>query len=186
MESPLAAVAIHGTMVEVFGLGVLLRGGSGSGKSDLALGLVDRGHRLVADDLVEFGVSNGQLLGSCRAGCCGFIEIRGLGVVNLARLYGEQALQPQAPLGLVLTLETVDDRQLHGRWNCQRRDWSLLGVGVTELLLPFDLNWDPNRGRDLPLLVETAVRLSRLWQQGYDGAAELEAILATLMGEESA
>lgn len=182
MESSVAAVAIHGTMVEVLGVGVLLCGGSGSGKSDLALGLVDRGHRLVADDLVEFAVADGQLLGSCRAGCGGFIEIRGLGVVNLARLYGEQALQPQAPLGLVLTLETADDRQAQrlGRLDCQRRDWSLLGVGVAELLLPC------GRGRDLPLLVETAARLSRLWRQGYDGAAELEAILATLMREESA
>jgi HPr kinase/phosphorylase len=180
MKSSAAHVAIHGVMVEVFGLGVLLRGRSGSGKSDLALGLVDRGHRLVADDLVEFTVVNGELLGACRAGCAGFIEVRGLGVVNLARLYGEQAVQAQTPLGLVLSLETADDHQRHGGLNCQRRDWSLLGVGVTELVLPC------GRGRDLPLLVETAVRLSRLWQQGYDAAAELEANLATLIREESA
>lgn len=179
MDSSAAFIAIHGAMVEVFGLGVLLRGCSGSGKSDLALGLVDRGHRLVADDQVEFTVVDGQLLGACRAGCAGFIEVRGLGVINLARLYGDAAVQAQAPLVLALSLETADDRQ-YGRLHCQRRDWSLLGVSVTELVLPC------SRGRDLPLLVETAVRLSRLWQQGYDAAAELEANLVALMREESA
>jgi HPr kinase/phosphorylase len=178
-ESPAVSVAVHGTMVEVLGLGVLLRGRSGSGKSDLALGLVDRGHCLVADDLVEFAVNEGQLIGSCRAGCSGFIEIRGLGVVNLVHLYGEQAVRSQAALGLVLSLETVDD----GRWNsggCQHRDWNLLGVNVMELMLP------GNPGRDWPLLVETAVRLQRLRQQGYDAATELEENLASLMREESA
>lgn len=183
MESSRAAVALHGTMVEVFGLGVLLQGRSGSGKSDLALGLVDRGHRLVADDMVEFAASSGRLTGSSRAGCAGFIEVRGLGVFNLKHLYGERAISSDVPLGLVLTLETADDAQLwrNGeRLHCQRREWPLLGVSVTELILP------SSKVRDLPLLVESAVRLSRLWQQGYDGAAELEASLATLMSEESA
>lgn len=167
-------------MVEVFGCGVLLRGRSGSGKSDLGLGLVDRGHRLVADDLVEFAVINGQLTGSCRAGCGGFIGLRGLGVVNLERLYGGRAVVAAAPLALVITLADDGRDALAERLHCQRRDWSLLGVGVTELVLPC------GQGRDLPLLVETAVRLNRLWQQGYDAAAELERSLATLMREESA
>lgn len=180
MELPFAAVAVHGTMVEVLGTGVLLRGRSGSGKSDLALGLVDRGHRLVADDQVEFVVAGGGLMGSCRPGCAGFIEIGALGVVNLARLLGEQAVQPSAPLELVITLEAVEGRDGAGgdRLGCHWRDWSLLGVAVMELALP------AGRGRDLPLLVEMAVRLSRLRQRGYDAAVELEANLATLMKEE--
>ncbi len=177
MDSPVTAV--HGTLMEVFGTGVLLSGASGSGKSDLALGLVDRGHRLVADDQVEFVVAEGQLLGGCRTGCAGFIEVYGLGVVNLARLYGEQAVCQELPLGLVLSLETADDHRikLSDRLFCQQRDWTLMGVSVRELLLPC------GQGRNLPLLVETAVRLNRLWQQGYNGTAEFEACQIALMRE---
>lgn len=180
MDSTDTAIAVHGTLVEVFGMGVLLLGSSGSGKSDLALGLVDRGHSLVADDQVELVAAEGQLLGSCRPGCAGFIEVYGLGVVDLARLYGEQALCQQVCLGLVLSLETADDHQpkLYDRLVCQQRDWRLLGVSVRELLLPC------GQGRNLPLLVETAVRLNRLWQQGYNGAAEFEACQSALMREE--
>ncbi len=165
---------LHGTLVEVLGMGVLLTGSSGCGKSDLALGLVDRGHRLVADDQVAFRVVNGQLVGSCPPGGAGFIEIHGLGVVNLARLYGEQVLCQALPLGLVLTLKTADDvpRVLGERLYCQQRDWAYLGVSVKEVLLPC------GRGRDLPLLVEVAVRLSRHWQQGHDDAAEFEVKLS--------
>lgn len=165
---------LHGTLVEVLGMGVLLTGSSGCGKSDLALGLVDRGHRLVADDQVAFRVVNGQLVGSSPLGGAGFIEIHGLGVVNLARLYGEQVLCQALPLGLVLALKTADDvpRVLGERLHCQQRDWAYLGVSVKEVLLPC------GRGRDLPLLVETAVRLSRHWQQGHDDAAEFEVKLS--------
>ncbi len=163
-------------------MGVLLRGRSGSGKSDLALGLVDRGHSLVADDQVEFVVVDGRLVGRCRAGCGEFIEIRGLGVVNLARLYGKWAVRQLAPLGLVLTLETADDRDGFSRGHLSPLwgNWNLLGVDVAELTLPH------GRGRDLPLLVEMAVRLNHLRQQGYDATVEWEANLATLMREESA
>lgn len=167
-------------MVAVSGCGVLLRGRSGGGKSDLALGLIDRGHRLVADDLVEFTAVNGQLTGSCRAGCAGFIELHGLGIVNLTRLYGGETVAPATPLALVITLADDERDAPAERLHCQRRDWSLLGVSVPEVVLPC------GRGRDLPLLVETAVRLNRLWQQGYDATAELERSLATLMREESA
>lgn len=183
LESQGAAVALHGTLVELFGTGVLLRGRSGSGKSELALGLVDRGHRLVADDMVEFTAANGLLNGTSRPGCGGFIEVRGLGIFDLRLLHGEGAVAQSAPLGLVLTLETADDG---GRWrgdgrlHCRRRDWSLLGLSVMEIALP------ATRHRNLPLLAETALRLSRHWRQGYDGAAELEANLTALMSEESA
>ena len=162
-------------------MGVLLRGSSGSGKSDLALGLIDRGHRLVADDMVEFVASDDRLIGSCPIGCAGFIEVHGLGVIDLTRLYNENVVTVSAPLALVISLQTVDDgsctaERLTGRWS----SWSLLGVSVAELVLPC------GRGRDLPLLVETAVRVNALRQQGYDAAAELESRLATLMREESA
>lgn len=176
LECAEGVTALHGTLVEVSGVGVLLTGVSGSGKSDLAFGLVDRGHRLVADDLVEFRVANGQLIGSCRPGCAGFIGIHGLGVVNLARIYGEQLLCQAVPLGLVLRLETADERQAapNDRLYGQQRDWMLLGVSVRELLLPC------GRGRDLPLLVELAVRLSCGWLQGCDDVADFEVALSVL------
>ena len=172
-------VACHGTLVQVWDQGVLIRGESGSGKSDLALGLVDRHHQLVSDDQVEFEVRDGHLFGCCPSGFRGFIEIRGLGIVNLIDLYGEGAILEEVSLDLVVTLgcENLSEEDrisgLHG-------EWQLNGVSVPEVLLPYCSQ------RDVPLLVETAARVNRLRQRGDDPYAGFRKALALVMGQEEA
>ncbi|HHJ80327.1 MAG TPA: HPr(Ser) kinase/phosphatase, partial [Candidatus Tenderia electrophaga] len=113
-----------GVMLQVFGQGVLLQGDSGVGKTDLALELVDRAHHLVADDAVEFVVEHDRLFGRCRASFDGFLEVHGLGLVSLTRLYGAQAVLEQAALDLVLRLEnTVVDN--YDRLQPVQQPWSL-------------------------------------------------------------
>ncbi len=166
-------------MLQVFGQGVLLQGDSGVGKTDLALELVDRGHRLIADDAVEFVAENDRLLGRCRPGFEGFLEVHGLGVVSLIQLYGHQAVLEQAPLDLVLLLENSTDDS-YDRLQPVQQPWLMLGVAV--------LAWSIicSRGRNLALIVETAVRLNQCRQQGYDASIDLRSRLASLLKEGAA
>ncbi len=172
-------VARYGTFVKVCDQGILIRGESGSGKSDLALGLVDRGHQLIADDQVEFSVVDGRLIGCCPSGFLGYTEIRGLGVINVIDLYGDKAVRESSSLDLVVTLGYEDMRheeRIHGIYG----DWQLQGVSVPELLIPYSVS------RNMPLIIEVAARVNRLRRQGYDAAADFEAAVARLMQQENA
>jgi HPr kinase/phosphorylase len=168
-----------GVMLEVLGEGVLLQGSTGVGKSDLALGLIDRGHTLVADDLVEFDVEQDKLLGRAPAGMEGFIEIRGLGVINLVELYGVHVMSDNVPLSLVLQLENqpvdTDDRLMP-----VESPWQLAHIKVPAWRLPYA------HQRYLPLIVETAVRLNQARRQGYDALSDFQTKLANLMKEGAA
>jgi len=168
-----------GVMLRVFDQGVLLQGASGVGKTDLALELVDRGHCLIADDAVEFAVENQRLFGYCRAGFEGFLEVNGLGVVSLSRLYGEQAVLEQAPLDLVLLLEN-DTAANYDRLQPVQQSWQLLGVTVPVWSIPYASQ------RNLALIVETAVRLNLCRQQGYDASIDLQSRLSCLLKEGAA
>jgi len=168
-----------GVMLQVLGQGVLLQGDSGIGKSDLALDLVDRGHRLIADDAVEFVVDNDGLRGRCRAGFEGFLEVHGLGLVSLTQLYGEQAVLEHSGLDLVLLLEhaNVDN---YDRLQPVQQSWQLLGVNVPAWSIVCS-------GRRNPaLIVETAVRLNQCRLQGYDASLDLRSRLASLLKEGAA
>jgi len=166
-------------MLQVFGQGVLLQGDSGVGKTDLALELVDRGHCLIADDAVEFATENGRLLGCCRAGFEGFLEVHGLGIVSLTPLYGEQAILGQAPLDLVLLLEnTAADN--YDRLQPVQQPWSMLGVVVPAWSMPC------SGRRNSALIIETAVRLNLCRQQGYDASIDLQSRLSYLLKEGAA
>jgi HPr kinase/phosphorylase len=167
-------VSRPGVMLEVLGQGVLLQGESGIGKSDLALGLVARGHRLVADDLVEFERRDEQLHGRARQGCAGFLEVGGLGIINLHQLYGSQTVCAEAPLTLVLSLENELSPDYDGLQPVAF-DWRLLELSVPAWRLPC------TGKRDMPLIVETAVRLNQARQQGYDACSELQSSLNALM-----
>lgn len=166
-------------MLQVFGQGVLLQGDSGVGKSDLALELVDRGHRLIADDVVEFVADSDHLHGRCRTGFEGLIEVHGLGVVSLIQLYGDQAVLEQASLELVLQLEntSVDN---YDRLQPVQQPWSMLDVTVPAWSIPY------SRQRNLALIVETAVRLNLCRQQGYDASIDLRSRLSYLLNEGAA
>jgi len=168
MADPTANI-VHGVFVEVLGLGVWIVGDSGIGKSELALELVTRGHRLVVDDVIEFRREAAEVWGRSPELLRGFIEVRGLGLLNVARLYGESALREACALALVLRLssgiaEPVDGEQtrLFGH-RSQRR---ICGVDIDEVILPVRI------GHNLAVLTETLCRDLMLRRQGYVAAED--------------
>ncbi len=162
-----STVTLHGVFLQIFDLGVLIAGDSGLGKSELALELLSRGHRLVADDAAEFTLENGRPIGRCPALLCGFLEVRGLGILNIERMFGAQSLTPSHALDLVLRLLLpVDVAELSDRIHGQSRARPLLGVEVPEIALPIRL------GHNLSALAEAACRNQMLKRDGYDAAED--------------
>lgn len=149
---------------------MFLRGASGAGKSEVGLELLSRGHKLIADDIVEWRRgADGRVHGFCPALLEGFIEVRGLGILNARRLYGEAAVTPSAPLDLVIDLgvstEATADQRLHGR----RGSLEVLGAAVPEISLPRRV------GHNLAVLVEAACRDLKLRRSGYCADEDLVA-----------
>lgn len=152
----------HGVLVEVEALGVLLRGASGAGKSELAIELLSRGHKLIADDAIEWRRDAQQrIVGSCPALLSGFIEVRGLGVLDARALYGEGAVIAQAALDLVIDLGVRAEPSAEERLSGRRGVFHLLGAAVPEISLPRRV------GHNLAVLVEAACRDHRLRLAGY-------------------
>lgn len=162
-DRPLPVLTLHGVLMRVCGVGVLVTGASGVGKSELALELLSRGHRLVADDVAEFSVHRGRLRGSCPRLLRGFIEARSLGILNVRKLFGLRSLLTASLLDLVITLDTPDSIAETGleRLSGVRGTRELLGVHVPEVSIPVRL------GHNLAVLVEAACRDQRLRRRGY-------------------
>lgn len=161
--------SVHGVFIELMGVGVLLTGVAGVGKSELALELVSRGHRLIADDAPEFSlVAPDTVEGSCPAALRDFMEVRGLGIVNVRKLFGDSAVKPRRTLRLVISLELMDDRKFtpEERLEGVRRTRSILDVPIPEIALPV------GPGHNMAVLVESAVRNFILWMKGYDAAED--------------
>ncbi|OLA25788.1 MAG: HPr(Ser) kinase/phosphatase, partial [Faecalibacterium prausnitzii] len=151
----------HGVLVEVYGEGILILGDSGIGKSELAIELVKRGHRLVADDAVELRkVSNRQIMGTAPENIRHFIELRGIGIVNVARVFGVGAVKVSESLDLVVQLEAWDPTK-----NYQYYD--ILGVNIPSTIIPV------SPGRNLAVVLETAAINNRQKKMGYNAAKEL-------------
>lgn len=145
-----------------------LRGASGAGKSELGLELVTRGHRLVADDAIEFRADrHGGIVGRCPPLLEGFIEVRGLGILNLRRLYGDAALAAEAPLDLIIDLGVRGEPTADERLNGRRSRFMVLGVAIAEISLPRRV------GHNLGVLVEAACRDHRLRAAGYNACDDL-------------
>lgn len=164
---------IHGVFLEVLGTGVLLTGESSIGKSELALELLSRGHRLIADDAPEFTRIGPDLLTGRSPGVLkDFMEVRGLGVLNIREMYGDNALKTSKYLRLIIHLERLTNEQLAGidRLEGSRKLHNILGVDIPETLLPVA------PGRNLAVLVESAVRNHILRLSGYDATEELMTI----------
>ena len=158
----MAETLTHGVLVEVEGLGLLLRGNSGAGKSELAIELLSRGHKLIADDAVEWHVGdNNRLIGRCPALLSGFIEVRGLGILDARALYGDSAVIEQTALDLVIDLDRRDEPSAEERLGGRRGRFVLLGQTVPEISLPQRL------GHNLAVLVEAACRDHKLRLAGY-------------------
>lgn len=164
---------VHGVFLEVLGTGVLLTGESSVGKSELALELLSRGHRLIADDAPEFTrIGPDVLTGRSPGVLKDFMEVRGLGVLNIREMYGDNALKTNKYLRLIIHLERLSDEQLAeiDRLEGSRKMHNILGVDIPETLLPVA------PGRNLAVLVESAVRNHILRLSGYDATEELMAI----------
>lgn len=155
----------HGVLLDLYGLGVLLEGDSGIGKSECALDLISRGHRLVADDAVDVRRSaDGKLTGVAPEMLRGMMEIRGLGILNIAEVYGVSALSDSAPVQLIVQLEVWDESREVDRLGLDVRTIDILGVRVPLILLPV------SPGRNLSTLVDAAVRVHLLRMRGRNAA----------------
>lgn len=163
-------ISMYGTMIEVAGMGVMIEGDPGIGKSETALGLVKRGHAIVSDDLtcIRRDMGNNLLFASASGATAGFMEIRGIGIVNVRRIFGASAVRDEKRLELVITFKRLSDiRDTVDRIGQRREMKEILGVKVPNLIIPV------SAGRDLVNLVETAVHAQKLAERGYDPVAEL-------------
>ncbi len=160
---------LHGVFMEVMGSGVLITGESSVGKSELALELITRGHRLIADDAPIFTQIGPNLLnGSCPEVLKDFMEVRGLGVLDIRAMYGENAIKPSKLLQLIIHLErmTAEDQKQLDRLYGSRSIKDILGVQVSEIKLPVA------SGRNLAVMVEAAVRNHILIESGHNASDE--------------
>ncbi len=160
----------HGVLLDLYGLGVLLEGRSGVGKSECALDLIMRGHQLVADDLVEIRRTRpGQIIGSTPELLREHMEIRGLGILNIRELFGVSAVSGPKQIGLDIRLERWKEAGEVERLGLEERTVEILGVAVPHFVLPV------SPGRNLSTLVETAVRVHLLSLRGFNAAHGLAA-----------
>lgn len=162
---------VHGVFMEVLDLGVLLSGASGMGKSELALELINRGHRLVADDSPIFARFAPDILtGSCPPILQDFLEVRGLGIINVRKMFGDTAVKDKKQLHLIVNVIDISDEQMHSidRLQGLHKSRELLQVSVPEVTLP------AGPGRSLSILVEAAVRNQVLKQGGYHANVDFD------------
>jgi HPr kinase/phosphorylase len=156
--------------MEVMGIGILLTGPSGVGNSELALELLSRGHRLVADDAPEFRrTAPDAVHGSCPPMLADFIEVRGLGILNVRAMYGNNAVMPHKRLHLIIHLQHLTENgnvSEFDRLDSKQRHRSILGVDIPEVILPVAA------GRDLAVIIEAAVRNHVLYLNGYNAAED--------------
>ena len=158
----------HGVLIEIYGEGVFITGESGVGKSETAIELVKRGHRLVADDAVEIRkVSNISLVGSSPDNIRHFLELRGIGIINARRLFGIGAVKMTEKLDLVVELEQWNSEKVYDRMGVDTEYVSLLGVKVPSLTIPV------KPGRNLAVILEVAAMNNRQKKMGYNAAREL-------------
>ncbi len=172
-------ITLHGVFMEVMGVGVLITGDASIGKSELALELVGRGHRLVADDAPEFArTAPDTLNGRCPAMLQDFLEVRGLGILNIRSMFGDSAIKQNRNLRLIIDLEDMSDERIRqiDRLQGSRATRTILGVEVPEITLPVA------PGRNLAVLAEAAVRNHILHLKGYDASAEFITRQTEFMG----
>ena len=161
-------VTRHGVLVEVYGEGILLLGESGVGKSETAIELVKRGHRLIADDAVEIRrVSAKTLVGSSPENIRHFMELRGVGIINARRLFGIGAVKMTEKINMIVQLEQWDATKVYDRMGMNEEYTDLLGVQVSSLTIPV------KPGRNLAIIIEVAAMNNRQKRMGYNAAQEL-------------
>lgn len=170
-------VQIHGTLVDLYGLGVLIVGDSGLGKSESALELVTRGHRLVADDAVEIRRVEDTLFGSAPDLTRHLMEVRGIGIINVREMFGVGAVRDEKVVELVVRLFRADVGTPVDRLGTESRRWDVMGHSLPLVEIPVA------PGRNLAVLVEIAARRQLLAQRGRDASRDLQRRLAARLAK---
>ena len=168
LKSALAPrVTRHGVLVEIYGEGILINGDSGIGKSETAIELVKRGHRLIADDAVELRrVSYRKILGTAPANIRHFIELRGIGVINVAKLFGMGAVKESSNIDLIINMVPWRDGEAYDRLGMETQYTEILDVKVPSITVPI------TPGRNLAVIFEVAAMNNRQKRMGYNAAVE--------------
>lgn len=169
LKSALApSITRHGVLMEVYGEGVLLLGESGIGKSEAAIELLKRGHRLIADDAVEIRrVSSKSLVGTAPDNIRHFIELRGIGIINASRIFGAGAVKLTEKIDLVINMEQWDATKNYDRMGLETQKTEILGLQIPSLTIPV------KPGRNLAVIIEVAAMNSRQKKLGYNAAEDL-------------
>ena len=161
-------VTRHGVLMEVYGEGILIVGDSGVGKSETAIELVKRGHRLIADDAVEIRkLSHKSLVGQSPENIQNFIELRGVGIINIARTYGASAVKQRQEIDMVIELENWKPDKSYSTTGLTDEYTDILGVSVVKSVIPV------RPGRNISIVIETAAVVNRQKKMGYFAAKEL-------------
>lgn len=162
-------ITLHGVLVEIYGEGVLLLGDSGVGKSETAIELVKRGHRLIADDAVEIKrVSDKTLVGTAPDVIRYFIELRGIGIVDVRRIFGVGSVKLTEKVELIINLEAWEDGKQYDRLGLDGQTTSILDIAIPSLTIPV------KPGRNLAVIIEVAAMNNRHKKMGYNAAKELQ------------
>ncbi|MEI8125304.1 MAG: HPr(Ser) kinase/phosphatase [Parachlamydiaceae bacterium] len=170
------SINCHGTLVEVFGVGVLIQGDSSVGKSEAALGLIERGHRLITDDIVKVKRREGGYLEGFGAELTRHhMEIRGIGIINVAHLYGAVCVRDNKSIDIVVKLEVWDDHNFYDRVGIDEKFCDILEIKLPYHILPV------KPGRDVVLLLETIALNHRLKRMGYNSAKEFNTKLLEMI-----
>ena len=169
LKSALAPrITRHGVLVEVYGEGILLTGESGMGKSETAIELLKRGHRLIADDAVEIRkISGNTLMGTAPEVLRNFVELRGIGIINVAKLFGMGAVKAENEINLVVNIEPWNSQNVYDRMGAEVTYTEMLGVKVPMNTIPV------TPGRNLAVILEVAAMNNRQRKMGYNAALEL-------------
>ncbi|MBQ8372661.1 MAG: HPr(Ser) kinase/phosphatase [Clostridia bacterium] len=167
----------HGVLVEVYGEGILLLGDSGVGKSETAIELIKRGHRLIADDAVEIKrVSATTLVGKAPEIIRHYVELRGIGIVDVRRLFGMGAVKETEKIDLVINLEPWENGKMYDRLGLDEQTTDILGINIPSIVLPVC------PGRNLSVVIEVAAMNNRQKRMGYNTAKEFNKRLMESMG----
>ena len=173
-------VTRHGVLVDVYGVGILLTGESGVGKSEVALELVRRGHQLCADDVVDIcRVADDRLIGECPEMVRHFMEIRGIGIIDIRAMYGVGSVVLSKSIDMVIHMEKWDENKEYDRLGLKEETTSILDVQVPYQLMPV------RPGRNLAIIVEVAARNLSLKRMGYSAARELDRRLNAMIAQNS-
>ena len=157
--------SLHGTLIDIQGIGTLIRGDSGIGKSECALALIDKGHSLVADDLVYcVKVNDHKILGKGHELNRGYMECRGIGIINVAELFGIKCVRLEKSIDIIVSFVEWQSGIVEDRTGLETNYFDILGIQIPHFVIPV------RPGRDMARLVEVAARVQALRQMGHDGA----------------